>query len=84
MITRSEAIGYAKAAMLNNREIYDEIDACMDYREHAGNDLAWFGSMLADMLTLHEDDINAAFPWAHFDTEAIAVALAEIVEEWKD
>lgn len=80
---REERIRLAKCAMLNNRNIYDDIADSMYYRP-SSHDLAWFGSMLVDIVTLYEQRIQRAFSWAAIDREIIARALAEIVDEWED
>lgn len=75
-------IDHAKCAMLNDRDICGDIDDSMYYRP-SSHDLAWFGAMLVDIVTLYEDRIKKVFPWAGIDRETIARALAEIVVEWE-
>ena len=82
MTAKKVQIEHAKCAMLNDRDIYEDIDSNMYYRP-SSHDLAWFGAMLVDIVTLYEARIKQTYPWAEIDREIIARALAEIVEEWE-
>lgn len=85
MISYRERVDAAKAAINNTKSVYDTVDANMHGEPHnAGNDRAKFGELCIEVITLHEREIDRAFPWAHPGYEHICQALAEIVEEWED
>ena len=85
MISYRERVDAVKAAINNTRSIYDTIEASMYAKpENARSDKSKFGELCIEVITLHEREIDRAFPWAHPGYEHVCQALAEIVEEWED
>lgn len=79
---RDRRIEYAKAAMLNDRETYDHIDACIAYG--AKDNLGYFAEMVTELVTeKYVRRISDIFPWCGIGYEHVCQALGQIVEEWE-
>ena len=79
---RDRRIEYAKVAMLNDRETYDHIDACIAYG--AKDNLGYFAEMVTELVTeKYVRRISDIFPWCGIGYEHVCQALGQIVEEWE-